>query len=252
MDLSRAALCYAQAEYPKLNTDAYLNRLADMAEELRDRLPPTPYPLKIIQGINRYLFEELGFHGNAEDYYDPRNSYLNEVLERRTGIPITLAVVYLELARRLSFGMVGVALPGHFLVRPNFAGAEIFVDPFHSGEILFEQDCQLRLSQIFGQGVHLEPQWLVPASKRQILARLLTNLKYIYLNRQQFAKTLSLVELILQIFPDQPQERRDRGLLLYHLERWAQAAQDLEFYLTRSPDARDRGAIFEILRKIQS
>ena len=251
ISLAKAALYFAGIEYPTLDPNEYLNALDTMAQELQERLPETNYPLKMIQGINHYLFDDLGFRGNTDNYYDPGNSFLNTVIERRTGIPITLSVIYLEVAQRLNFPMVGVGMPGHFLIRPDFEAAGIFVDAFNGGEVLFEQDCEARLRQIYQQPVELQPSFLAAVSKRQILVRMLTNLKAIYLNRQQLSLTLTVVELILRLFPDHPRELRDRGLLYYQLERWQQAAQDLEAYLAMLPNAEDANVIRQILQKIK-
>ncbi|WP_263970613.1 SirB1 family protein [Leptolyngbya sp. KIOST-1] len=184
VSLARAALYIAQEEYPYLEVDDYLATLDRMADTLRQRLPQTPYPLKVIQAINDYLFGELNFRGNSDYYYDPRNSFLNEVLERRVGIPITLSLVYLELAYRIDFPMVGVSMPGHFLIRPTVDEMDIFVDPFHRGEILFEQDCRERLKHMFGDSAQLEPQHLAPITPTTFLVRMLTNLKLIYLQNR--------------------------------------------------------------------
>ena len=250
ISLAKAALCFAGEEYPSLELEEYLNALDTMAQEARERLPETSYPLKVVNTINKYLFEDLGFRGNADDYYDPRNSYLNEVIERRVGIPISLSVIYLEVAQRLDFPMVGIGMPGHFLIRPDFEEAGIFVDAFNGGEILFEQDCEARLRQIYQQPVTLQPSFLATVSKRQILARMLTNLKGIYLNHQQLDKALAVVEYILLLFPDHPREIRDRGLVYYELNQWQKAAQDLEFYLALFPDAKDANIIRLLLEKI--
>lgn len=210
IDLAKAALYIAQEEYPHLDPAEYLNALDTMAVELQERLPDSQYPLRIIQSINQYLYDDLGFSGNRTDYYDPRNSFLNDVIERRQGIPITLALVYLEVARRVGFPMVGVGMPGHFLIRPDIPEIEIFVDAFNSGEVIFAQDCQERLEQIYQQPVTLQPEFFAVVSHRQFLARMLTNLKYIYLKQQDLAKSLAVVERILLLFPDVGLELRDR------------------------------------------
>jgi regulator of sirC expression with transglutaminase-like and TPR domain len=221
-----------------------------MADEVRTCLSDNRYPLKVIQTLNEYLFTELGFRGNTDNYYDPDNSYLNRVLERRTGIPITLSVIYLELAKQIGFPMVGIGMPGHFLIRPEFEGAGIFVDAFHQGEVLFREDCEVRLQQIYQQPVKLEPRFLNPLSNRQILARMLANLKFIYINQQQFTKALEIIELILILFPRNPRELRDRGLLYYQTGKFNQAHQDLSSYLKIIPHAEDAHTIRQLLEKI--
>jgi regulator of sirC expression with transglutaminase-like and TPR domain len=250
IDLAKAALQIARFEYPRLDFDRYLETLDRMATEVSERLPKTFYPLKIIQTINQYLFEDLQFIGNTEDYYDPRNSYLNDVIDRRTGIPLTLSIVYLEIAKRLDFPMVGIGLPGHFIIRPNFDEGEIFVDPFHRGEVLFEQDCEERLSQIYQQPVKLEAHFLHRVTNQQVLVRMLTNLKYIYLNRQKWEKTIEMIDLLLLLIPHHPIELRDRGLLYFQLGQLENARQDLGFYLAILPNAQDAEAIRQLLQKI--
>ncbi|BCL37382.1 SirB1 family protein [Nostoc sp. MS1] len=251
IDLARAALYIAQEEYPRLDTDEYLNTLDTMAMEVEERLPSSRYPLRVIQAINQYLYDDLGFAGNQQDYYDPRNSFLNEVIDRRVGIPITLALVYLEIAKRSDFPMEGVGLPGHFLIRPAISDMEIFVDAFNRGEVLFAQDCQDKLNQMFQQSVTLRPEFLATISKRQFLARMLTNLKYIYLRKQDIEKSLSVVERILLLFPEATSELRDRGLLYYQLGYYPQATNDLETYLANVPNAEDTATIRRLLGEMK-
>ncbi|MEJ1933349.1 SirB1 family protein [Nostoc sp. NIES-2111] len=251
IDLARAALYIAKEEYPRLDTEEYLNALNTMAMEVEERLPSSRYPLRVIQGINQYLYDDLGFAGNQQDYYDPRNSFLNDVIERRVGIPITLALVYLEIAKRIDFPMEGVGLPGHFLIRPAISDMEIFVDAFNRGEVLFAQDCQDKLNQMFQQSVTLRPEFLATISKRQFLARMLTNLKYIYLRKQDVEKSLSVVERILVLFPEATSELRDRGLLYYQLGYYPQASEDLETYLANVPNAEDAATIRRLLGEIK-
>jgi len=251
IDLAKAALYIAQEEYPSLDPAEYLNALDAMADEVQERLPTERYPLRIIQTINRYLYDDLGFAGNSDDYYDPRNSFLNDVIERRTGIPITLSLVYLEITKRLDFPMVGIGMPGHFLIRPEFEAVGIFVDAFNRGEILFEQDCQERLAQIYQQPIsEIPPAFLEAVNHKRFLTRMLTNLKMIYLNRRELHKSLAAVERILLLFPDAPIELRDRGLLCYELGRFVQASQDLESYLAKVPHAEDAKVIRQLLEQI--
>ncbi|MBW4614923.1 MAG: SirB1 family protein [Desmonostoc vinosum HA7617-LM4] len=250
IDLAKAALYIAQEEYPNLDPEEYLNALATMAFEVQERLPTSRYPLRIIQSLNQYLYDDLGFAGNKVNYYDPRNSFLNDVVDRRTGIPITLALVYLEIARRIDFPMVGVGMPGHFLIRPNLPDMEIFVDTFNRGEIIFAEDCQQRLSRFYQQPVTLQPEFLAVVSHRQFLARMLTNLKYIYLKQQNLEKTLAAVERILLLFPSMTLELRDRGLIYYQLGYYPQAVEDLQNYLAKVPDAEDALVIQQLITKL--
>lgn len=252
INLAASALYIAQEEYPDLEVAAYLNALDVMASEVEERLPVERYPLRMLQSLNQYFYDDLGYTGNTSDYYDPRNSFLNDVIDRRTGIPITLSLVYLEVAGRLDFPMVGVNMPGHFLIRPEFQDAGIFVDTFNRGEILFEQDCEERLAQIYGRPVQLQPRFTEAVSYRQLLTRMLTNLKFIYLNRKDLSRALAAVERILLLFPDAPMELRDRGLLYYQLGYLSKASQDLEIYLAMLPNAADADAIRRLLEQINS
>ena len=249
INLAKASLFYAQAEYPDLDVEKYLNILDAMAKDITDRLPEERYPLKVIKTINDYFFNLLGYKGNSKNYYDPRNSFLNDVLDRRTGIPITLSVIYLEIAKRLNFPMSGVGMPGHFLIRPTFESSGIFVDVFNRGEILFKEDCAAKLEQLYQKPVPLKPQFLANVSNRHILVRMLTNLKYIYLSSNQLSKALDIISGILMLFPDNPKELRDRGLIYYQLDRPQQAYQDLEYYLAILPNAEDATIIRKLLER---
>ncbi|KKD38410.1 SirB1 family protein [Limnoraphis robusta] len=252
IDLAKAALYMAQEEFRDLDVEEYLNALDEMAAEVLERLDEPRYPLRVIKTLNQYLFEDLGFVGNTTNYYDPNNSFLNQVIERRTGIPITLSVVYLEIAKRINFPMVGIGMPGHFVVRPDFSGSGIYVDVFNQGEILFAEDCQAKLAEVYGQQVKLRPQFLDPVNPRQILARILTNLKVIYMNAGEIVKAVAAIERILLLFPEAPNERRDRGILYYQLERWTEARQDLENYLKNQPQAQDAVIIRQLLARMNS
>ncbi len=206
--------------------------------------------MKVIKAINFELFEGLGFQGNEKNYYNADNSFLNKVIENRVGIPITLSVIYLAVAQRLDFPMVGIGMPGHFLIRPDFKDAGIFVDSFNRGEVLFEQDCLKRLRRIYQQPVELNPNWLAPVSNRQILARMLNNLKFIYLHNQKIDKALATMSGIIKLFPNNAPEIRDRGLLYYQTNRWHEAAVDLEYFLKIAPNTDDSETIRLLLDKI--
>jgi regulator of sirC expression with transglutaminase-like and TPR domain len=252
IDLAKAALYIAQEEYPELDLAANLEILDGMADDLRIRLQKPYYPMRVIKTINQYLYEEKGFSGNSEHYYDPRNSFLNEVLQRRTGIPITLALVYAEVGKRVDFPTVGINMPGHFLLQPEFEDAGIYIDAFHGGEVLFAEDCAQLLGRIYGESIDVDKvkPMLTQIGKKRFLARILTNLKMIYLTLQDMEKTLAAVERILMLFPDATSENRDRGLLYYQAGRWVEARQDLEIYLDRTPNAQDKAVIQQILDKI--
>ena len=251
IDLAEAALLIAKEEYPDLEVTQYLARLDCLADELRDRGDGTGDPHRLIVGLGDYLFREQGFRGNADDYYDPRNSFLNEVLDRRMGIPITLSTIYMEVARRLGVRLHGVGMPGHFLVKYVGPDEEIVIDPFGGGAIVSPADCQRILDRISGGKLALEPRFLSALGTRQILARMLTNLKVIYFNSEAYAKALSMVERLLILDPHAATEVRDRGLLSSQLKRYRQAMADLEQYLTLAPAAEDAEVIRDHLRSIR-
>ena len=239
VDLAEAALLVAAEEYPGLDVRGYLVRLDEMGWALRQRLEEEPRPERAVMALNRYLFQEQGFRGNTESYYDPRNSYLNEVLDRRTGIPITLSTVYMEVARRGGLDVEGVGLPGHFVVRIRNPGRALLVDPFHGGALLTDRDCQQRLDRIFGGRVKMEPKMLEPCRRRDMLERMLRNLKAVYIRDQDVPRALRVVDLLVGIQPGNAEDLRDRGVLYAALDCYAYAARDLEAYLALAPKAPD-------------
>ncbi|MFQ5882801.1 MAG: SirB1 family protein [Candidatus Methylomirabilales bacterium] len=251
LDLAEAALLIAAEEYPDLDIGGYLDRIVAMAKRVEDRVGPELEPLKLIEGINRYLYDEEGFKGNTEDYYDPKNSFLNEVMDRRKGIPITLSVLYMEIAWRLDLPLVGVGLPGHFIVKYQAADREMLIDPFHRGTLLSEEDCQQTLDRIYEGKTSFHRELLAPTPKRQILARMLNNLKGIYLHRKDFPRALAVVERLLLIQPDSPTEIRDRGLIYGEMKLLSQAIADLRCYLETADELEDREAVTKHLRQLQ-
>jgi regulator of sirC expression with transglutaminase-like and TPR domain len=201
-----------------------------------------------IAALNAYLFEELGFSGNREHYDDARNSFLNEVLDRRTGIPITLSVVYLEVGRRAGLHLEGVNFPGHFLVRAlGEPGADdLIIDPFHGGALLSEIDCRQLLRQHVGDEAAFDPTLLAIATRQQIIVRMLVNLKRTYVRMRSFPQARFIADLLLTVDPSALAELRDRGLLAYHMEDFAAALRDLEAYLRLMPrDVPDEAAALE-------
>jgi len=244
IDLVRAALTIAQTEYPDVDIDAHRGRIEELARRVKRLVPDLGDPSESIAALNRVLFEEEGFRGNAEDYYDPRNSFLNDVLDRKLGIPITLAVVYMEVARRVGFPLVGVGMPGHFLLKHyDVEGREILIDPFNRGSILTAKDCQRALDEIYGGQMPLQPEFLMAVSRRQVLVRMLNNLKSIYLSVRNFRKALPIVDLILAIYPRSPEDVKQRALLRWSLGQTRGALADLDEYLKMSPDASDADEI---------
>ncbi|CAN1213140.1 tetratricopeptide repeat protein [Tumidithrix helvetica PCC 7403] len=248
--LLEGALAIAWEEYPRIDLAFYRTEIDRMAEHLRPRIEYLTYPLKIIGEINQYLFAEQKFRGNETDYYAPCNSFITDVIEHRSGIPITLSIVYMAIGDRIDFPFVGVSLPGHFIIRPQREDVEIFVDPFHQGEILFKHDCAHRLTQVYGEKMTLRPEYLEPVGTRKILERMLTNLKHIYLRRGQAEKALAAIEKLLMLYPDNPMQQRDHGLLCYQLERFTEARLDLENYLERIPYAEDAGLIAKLIEEM--
>jgi len=233
IELDEAALWIAAEEYPELDVSAYLGELDALAEAARERLEGAGDGPERIARINRFLFVEAGFQGDRDNYYDPRNSYLNEVLERRRGIPITLSLVYLSVAGRLGLSVRGVGFPGHFLLK-WLGDPETLVDPFE-GKPLSVQDCERRL-HASGESMPLQPELhLRSASPREILARLLGNLKQTFLSLGDFEHALAQSERILLLYPQLASEYRDRGLIFEHLACFAAAAADLEQCLTLAP-----------------
>lgn len=251
IDLAEAALLIAKEEYPTLEVGRYLSSLDAMAAEIRDRVGCAEDPHRLIAGLGDYLFREQGFRGNADDYYDPRNSFLNDVLDRRTGIPITLSALYMEVGRRLGFRLHGVGMPGHFLVKYVGPDEEIVIDPFNGGAIVSSADCQRILDRIYEGKLAFEPRFLAALGTRQVLVRMLNNLKAIYFGTQAYAKALSVVERLLILEPEAPTGIRDRGLLLSQLKRYPEAMAELGQYLKLAPAAEDAQAIRDHLRSIR-
>jgi regulator of sirC expression with transglutaminase-like and TPR domain len=239
--LAQAALVIARIEYPRLDVTAYLAKLDEMGELAQQAIQRhvdetgDGSTLSCITAMNKYLFEDLHFVGNREKYEDPRNSCLNEVLDRRTGIPITLSVVYMETARRAGLQIDGINFPGHFLVRcPDLdsrSRSSLIIDPFHGGALLSEHDCRLLLQRHVGSEVAFNKSLLAPTTRPQIIARMLLNLKRIYVHMRSFPQARDVTELLLAITPSALSELRDRGLLAYHLNDVTGALRDLQMYL---------------------
>jgi len=252
VDLGEAALLIAEDAYPGLDVSRYLRRLDEIAEPLQGEIGEDRSLAELVPALNGHLFGELGFRGNAEDYYDPRNSYLNEVLDRCLGIPITLSVLYMEVARRIGLTVVGVGLPGHFIVEARRDTSSILLDPYHGGATLTQEDCERLVQDAYGDSIPFSEEQLAPVRKRQILTRMLNNLKKSYLAEDDPDHAWPVVEKMLYLNPDSALDRRDRGLLAYRMNRFAEARRDLRDYLERCPDASDRVAIRSSLSAIEA
>jgi regulator of sirC expression with transglutaminase-like and TPR domain len=246
IDLARSALLIAAEEYPTLDVGRYLARLDELAREVAPRLAGVETATGRVAVLNQFLFAERGFAGNREHYDDPRNSFLNEVLDRCAGIPITLSLVYMEVARRAGVEVDGIGFPGHFLVKHG-RQEEVVVDAFFQ-TVLTREQCQTRLAAVLGAAAQLRPELhLRKASAREILVRLLRNLKMLYVRSADFGRALACCERILLVAPDTPEELRDRGLVFEKLECFGAAAADLERFLELAPDDESAGAVRERL-----
>ena len=250
IDLGRAALTIALSNYPGLDIAGYLARLDELAVEAVERGGAEADAYRAIAALNYVLFNQHGYRGNTEDYYDPKNSFLNEVIERKTGIPITISVLYLEVAQRIGLALEGVNFPGHFLVKHEGEGVEIVIDPFHSGEVKSRKDLRAMLDRLSGSTVPFRAEFLAATGKKQILKRMLGNLKAIYLQNGDFGQALSVFDRLIIIDPAAAGEIRDRGLLYLELDYLAQAREDFETYLSLAPQARDAERVREELVKL--
>jgi regulator of sirC expression with transglutaminase-like and TPR domain len=257
IDLARACLMIAQDAYPSLDVEKYLSEIDSLGFRLRALLKNQAIEERVV-ALNEFLFEKLGYWGNADDYYDPRNSYLNDVIDRKTGIPITMSILYLEVGRRIGLPLEGVSFPGHFLVRLRLRGGTLILDPFSGGAPQSEPELRERLKRVIPEGVSAEvpvadlplDQFLEPATNRQILTRLLRNLKAIYRETDKPERLLEVLDRMLVVAPDTPAELRDRGFVYQRLECWRPALKDLTDYLQRDPEAADldevRAALVEL------
>jgi regulator of sirC expression with transglutaminase-like and TPR domain len=245
IDLGRAALAIAVFDYPRLDIAAYLGTIDALAVEVAKQCDGGATVEQSLDALNYVLFRRHGFRGNGGDYYNPKNSFLNEVLERKTGIPITLSVLYMEVAQRIGLALDGVGFPGHFLVKHARGGAEMFIDPFYQGAVRSREDLCAMLASQYGGAVELQNDFLNPAGKKEILKRMLANLKGIYANANDMARLLSVLDLVLILEPGAVEQIRERAGVYLRLECFSQARADFEAYLRLAPDAQDAAAVRE-------
>jgi regulator of sirC expression with transglutaminase-like and TPR domain len=252
--LAEGALLIAAEEYQDLDIDAYLQRIDSMGATLRRRLRSDISTTEALLALNRYVFEELGFSGNADDYYDPRNSYLNDVIDRKLGIPITLAVLYIEIGRRLGLPLHGVSFPSHFLVKCVLREGAIVLDPYARGASLGLEDLQQRL-QALVKDVEVDQTvlntMLAPATPTDIFARMLRNLRAIHLSRGDRLKALNASKRIITLVPGAADEYRDRAQLYFELECFRAALADFHTYLRLKPDAADSETVTRQIAELE-
>lgn len=241
--LLEATLQVAAEEHESMDVLAQIGRIETIGAEARARVAPLENPFARIEALRVLLFEELGFKGNADEFDDPRNSYFDDVLERKLGIPLTLSILVIEVARRAGMSAEGVGLPGHFVVRIDENGRQLLVDPFHGGHIITVEDCKDLVVRTTGRASLFRKDSLDTATPRAMLTRLLLNLKRIHLARGDYIRAMAVVERLLVVTPADAKEIRDRGLLLAHLGQSSAAMQDLESYLVLAPGAPDVDSI---------
>ena len=253
INLARAAFLIASLEYPQLDLDQQLGFLDSLAAGALHRLGSRHQylrdPLFCLNTLSEYLFDEVGFEGDRDNYYDPRNSFLNDVLSRRVGIPISLALVCIEVGKRLGIPVIGIGMPGHFLVRHRDQDDQ-FLDPFYKGILLSEEECAGRLERLVQTDFVWNSGLLDPVGNREVLARILRNLKGIYSQDEDNPRLLKVVELLVALRPDEPLERRDRGLVHFALEHWQQAKEDLQFFLDATVLEEDTDAVNRLMETI--
>ena len=251
LDLARAALLVAKEQYPGLAVGQYLARLDQLAEEAKDRLADETAPLVVLEELTRSLFKRQGFRGNKEAYYDPKNSFLNDVLDRRLGIPLTLGIVMLEVGWRLRLPLQGVNFPHHFLVRFHGDAVDLLIDPFEGGRARFEDQAQELLDRVYGGKLRVRKSFLQVATKHDVLVRLLNNLKSVYLSAGDHAQALSVVERLLILCPDRAAEIRARGVLLARIGRREEAIDQLRSWLASAAAGRDADRVRRLILRLE-
>ncbi len=250
IDLARAGFLIAAMEFPGLDLDHQFGLLDSLAAGVAGRLDASRDPLFCVNTLSEYLFDEVGFQGNLDDYYDPRNSFLNEVLRRRLGIPITLCLVCIEVGKRLDIPLLGVSMPGHFLLKHQ-QEEHLFIDPFYKGILLSEEECAQRLEQVTQANVPWDSRYLSPVSNRDFVARILRNLKNIYLQRQDHDRAIMTIDRLIVLQPEATEERRDRGIVRYNLGHHEEALGDLTHYLDTDPETGDVEAVEQLVRHLR-
>jgi regulator of sirC expression with transglutaminase-like and TPR domain len=246
LDLAEIALLVARDEFPFLDVEAHLNEVAAMAHEVKPYL--RGHLAHQVQGLCRYLFHEMGFRGNQKDYYDPRNSYFNQVLDRRTGIPISLSAVTIAIGRRAGLNLDGVGLPGHFIVKATQRGEQILIDPFHGGRILAIEDCETLVQQITGTAFEASALALAALPLGLIVQRMLNNLKAIYLQREDWPRALRTMERLRLLCPEDTVLRRDLGVCYVRHGQPGKGIDHLRVYVQTAEEAADLEQVRQVLK----
>jgi regulator of sirC expression with transglutaminase-like and TPR domain len=249
LGLDRAALYLAGEACPSLEPQRYLEQLDALAAQVREIAGPAAGPEALVQGLHHHIFETLAFTGNPADYYNPDNSYLNRVLDTRAGIPITLSVLYMEVARRLGVECRGIGLPGHFVVRVE--PLDLYLDPFHGGLLLSAGDCRRLVQDMFGPSAPWRDEFLTPYTKRDILFRMLTNLKQIFLGNREYHRAVTTLEQMTLVHPDAPPPYKELGWCHLRLEQPQRALECLERYLKLDPAAEDANLVRQQVQALQ-
>jgi len=235
-------------EYPELNVSKYIEKINEMGNSLKIKIGEVKNPTYLISILNEYLFDELGFHGAEEDYYDPVNSFLNVVLDKKTGIPITLSILYSEVAKHIGLDLRIVGFPGHVIVKYK---KEMILDPFYRGRLLTIEDLEKILNRNFGEDVEFVPEYLNEATTEQLLTRLLRNLKNAYTQSYAYDNAMKCTDMILGMQPESPEEIRDKGILEERLLRYDKALPLLNKYLELEPEADDADFILELIKSVR-
>ena len=235
-------------EYPELNVSKYIEKINEIGNSLKIKIEEVKNPTYLISVLNEYLFDELGFHGAEEDYYDPVNSFLNVVLDKKTGIPITLSILYSEVAKHIGLDLRIVGFPGHVIVKYK---KEMILDPFYRGRLLTIEDLEKILNRNFGEDVEFVPEYLNEATTEQLLTRLLRNLKNAYTQSYAYDNAMKCTDMILGMQPESPEEIRDKGILEERLLRYDKALPLLNKYLELEPEADDADFILELIKSVR-
>jgi len=251
IDLARGALLIAKAGYPDLDESFYLGRLNRMAAGLIDQITAKMDPLDIIARINHILFDEENLRGNRDNYYDPDNSFLNRVLDRRMGIPITLSLIYIEVAGRLGLDVRGIGLPGHFITALYHESGKVFIDPFNRGEIRTDDDCRAIIRNHLGETGATDPNWLEPVSRKEFLIRMLRNLKLIYAQADNDVMLYRMVHWILTLEPKAAVELRERAMIYEAIGDPVRAIKDWQLYIANTFDLENEKSILARIDYLQ-